>query len=325
MDMMQRPSLMKYRNFRYFKLMSLLVASSIIIYAISQPADGEPYGGTILGYVLGTISLAIVLLLTWYGVRKRITPRIPDKRQYNTSSRRAEESTNAPQDGLKKRKGKDRRKRSAKESWFYGGTMQGWLSAHIYMGASLLVLATLHAGFQFGLNIHTLSYVLMMMVIASGFYGTFAYLNYPRLITQNIGDDTLKGLIAKIAELDELARIRALGLPDEINQLVLNARLQTRLGGNILQQLSGGQAHCPTTTAVSQIQKLGEKYIKNDQPKLMRDLYSVMLRKQTLVVQVRNEIMMKARMQIWLYFHAPLTIAMLAALSAHILAIFFYW
>jgi hypothetical protein len=30
-------------------------------------------------------------------------------------------------------------------------------------------------------------------------------------------------------------------------------------------------------------------------------------------------------MQIWLYFHVPLTIALLAALTAHIVSVFLYW
>ena len=45
------------------------------------------------------------------------------------------------------------------------GTVQGWVSAHVYLGLALLIVATLHTGFQFGWNVHTLAYVLMVFEI----------------------------------------------------------------------------------------------------------------------------------------------------------------
>lgn len=322
--MMQRPTLIKYRNYRYLKATGLLVAIAIVAYASASPAGGEPYGGTWLGYALGIISTLIMLLLMWYGICKRRISCVYDRRKNSTSNWREQEDTEA-QANSSVEPNKERRRRHAEESWSYGGTLQGWLSAHIYLGASLVILASLHAGFQFGWNVHTLSYVLMLLIIASGFYGVFAYLTYPRLITKNMGKDTLGGLLLKIAELDELARVNALDLPDEVNALVLKARLETRLGGSFFQQLSGSQRDCPTDLAVRQIPELGGKFTQNDQPKLLRNLYSVLLQKQKLVSQVRNEIALNARMQFWLYLHAPLSIALLAALIAHIVAVFFYW
>ena len=65
------------------------------------------------------------------------------------------------------------------------GTVQGWLSAHVYLGVSLLVVVTLHAGFQVGWNVHTLAYVLMCTVVASGVFGVFVYLRYPQFLSSN--------------------------------------------------------------------------------------------------------------------------------------------
>ena len=44
------------------------------------------------------------------------------------------------------------------------GTLRGWLSAHVYLGASLIVIGTLHTGFEFGWNVHTLADVFMLSV-----------------------------------------------------------------------------------------------------------------------------------------------------------------
>lgn len=318
MDIMQRPSLLRYAHSRYFRLSGALMALAIASYALVEPANGEPYGGTWLGYVLGIVSLLIVLLLTWYGVAKRRVSRAPDRRQ-----RAAQRNADAARTADRRNSGSARRE--SKYSWRLGGTMQGWLSAHVYLGISLLVLATLHTGFQFGWNIHTLSYALMLLVIGSGFYGIVAYLNYPRLITENMGAETLDAVLLDISELDELARVHALGLSDEVNAVVLKAREETRIGGSLREQLGSCPRNCPTARAAEQIHALGPKFLLPEQQKLMRDLYSVMLRKEKLVIRARNEIKYKARMQVWLYIHAPLTLAMLAALGIHVLSIYFYW
>lgn len=324
MDAMQQPTLFKYNNCRYLKALGWLLVIAVAAYVADESGGTGAFGGSWLGYALGIVSALIVLVLMWFGIAKRRFPKSLDRRCGQANGAHKYNAEDARR-GCAAHPGTERRKRHAKNSWRYGGTLLGWLSAHVYLGMALLVLATLHSGFQFNWNVHTLSYVLMLLVVASGLYGVHAYLNYPRQITQNMAGDTLDTLMRKIAELDELARTRALELPDEINALVLKARQETRLGGNLFQQLAGSQADCPTALAVQQIHGLCRKYINGDQPKLMRDLYSVLLQKEKLVSRARNEIMLKARLEGWLYLHVPLSVALLAALTVHIVSVFFYW
>lgn len=211
-----------------------------------------------------------------------------------------------------------------KRRYLGAGNLEGWLSAHVYLGAALLPLATLHTGFQFGWNVHTLAYVLMVAVIASGFYGLYAYVRFPQLMTENMGEDHLDALLLKIVDLDEMARLNALQLSDEVDRIVRKARLETRIGGSVLQQLSGRQRDCPTTAAVRKLQDIGRS-MKGAQPRLYRELYSIMLRRAGLVARARQHVMLRARLEIWLYLHVPLSIGLLAALIAHVTAIFFYW
>ncbi len=278
--MQHRTTLLDFKHFRYLKITLVLVIASIAAYVLHRPVVA-PYGGTWLGYTLGTIAAAIILLLLWFGIRKR---------QYES----------AP------------------------GTLQGWLSAHVYLGISLIVIATLHAGFEIGWNVHTLAYVLMLLVIFSGFYGVYAYLRFPRMVTDNMGEDTLESAFLKIADLDNEARSLALQLSDEVNRIVLEASQSTRIGGGLFAQLRGNPPGCKTAAAVKQIQALGAK-LKGEQAKLNHELYSVMLRKKTLIERARLDVMYKARLEIWLFFHVPLSIALLVALSAHIVSVFFYW
>ena len=277
---MRQRRFLEYRRYLYFKLSVALVALATISYFWQQPASGR-HGGSWLGYSLGGIGAAIILLLLWFGVRKR---------QYRSAA----------------------------------GTLLGWLSAHVYLGTALVFIVTLHTGFELGWNVHTLSYVLMLAVVASGFYGVYAYLWFPTLLTDTMGEDTLDSLFLKMADLDREARRIALQLPDEINSLVLAASQGTRIGGGFVQQLSGRQSNCPTAAAVNRLQQLGGE-LDSDGAQLSRELYLVMLDKQMLVQRARADVMYRARLQFWLYFHVPLALAMLAALVAHVVSVFFYW
>jgi hypothetical protein len=320
MDLVQRPNVLKYENSRYFKLAGWLALLAVAGYVLIEPTTAKPYGGTPIGYTLGIASFLIVLLLFWYGIYKRSPASARDRR----FAERRNPGAQAKEDIVSMRKGQ-RRHILPRKSWRYGRTLQGWLALHINLGGLLIVLATLHTGFKFDWNVHTLSYALMLSMIASGFYGLYAYLNYPRLITDNLEEDTLEGLLLKIDDLDELARVNALDLPDEVNQLVLNARQSTMIGGNLWQQLSWKKTICPTAIAVRQIQALGQKYIADEQPKFMRNLYSLMLRKERLVERARNVVKYKSRQEVWLYLHVPLAVALLATLSVHVVSVLFYW
>jgi hypothetical protein len=52
---------------------------------------------------------------------------------------------------------------------------------------------------------------------------------------------------------------------------------------------------------------------------------SLLERKCAALTQIRHHLRIRALLEIWLYVHVPLTFALLAALAAHILSVFFYW
>lgn len=213
------------------------------------------------------------------------------------------------------------RKRSYKSNV---GRVEGWLSAHIYLGLALIVVATLHAGFQIGWNVHTLAYVLMLIVIASGVYGVFAYMRYPELMTENRRGKTMTMMLSEMADLDRECRDVAARLSDEINRAILHSSENTRIGGSTRRQLSGKDPKCATTMAYRQV----EQYVQNVDPaqaEAARRLLTLLGKKVELVQCARRDVQYKALMDIWLFFHVPLSFGLLAALVAHIVSVFFYW
>jgi hypothetical protein len=323
MDWIQRPTVLTYGNNRYFKLSSLIISIALLTFVLFDPADTGHYGGTLLGYILGISSAIIVVILFYYGLIKR---RPPQQRERRLSIYPESTSFPAVENAASVATGKKNRRRFlSRKNWRYHVTLQGWLSAHIYLGGTLLVLATLHTGFRFSWSVHTLSYALLLIVSVSGYYGLYMYTLYPRIMTQVLGQDTLDVIIKQIAEIDEQARVLALDMPEDVNLLLLKSRMETRIGSSLYQMLTGVQLNCPTAFAAKQLQLLGTKYVKNEQMKTLSELYGLVLKKKTLVNRAHIAVMLKARMDAWLYLHVPLSVALMASLCVHILAILLYW
>jgi hypothetical protein len=199
-----------------------------------------------------------------------------------------------------------------------------WLSAHVYLGLSLIVVATLHCAFEFGYNVHTLAYVLMMLVIASGVYGIFAYARYPRLMTQNRRGTTQTQVLGQIASLDGEIRQALLGMDDAIVRVVAPAIEHDNVGGSVWRQLSAHYPDCSTAAALQGFTAL-EHSMPVERREEMRNMPVLLTRKSELLQRLRRDVQYKAMMDIWLYVHVPLTFALLAALAAHIISVFFYW
>ena len=205
------------------------------------------------------------------------------------------------------------------------GTVQGWLSAHVYLGTALVVVVTLHTGFELGWNVHTLAYVLMLTVVFSGMYGVVIYLRVPRAMTDNLGEDSLDSLILRIADLDREMREKALSLPDALFALVDRSVARTRLGGSFMRLVTGRDRDCATAAAVREWPLVAKKAGGRVGAHLDKDVYGLLLQKQQMLERARRDLKHKAVLDLWLYFHVPLAFMLLAALVAHVVAVFIYW
>jgi len=195
------------------------------------------------------------------------------------------------------------------------GNLVEWLSAHVYLGLALVVIATLHTGFHFGWNIHTLAYALMCVVIASGVFGVVCYYRYPPLMTENRGSTTMPQMLGRIAALNDELRSVAIALDDRTATLVERATETTEIGGPFWRQLSGRNPNCATAAALAGIAATAA----TRQVRLLLD------EKAQLLSRGRRDIRYKAVIDIWLYLHVPLSFALLAALLAHVVSVFFLW
>ena len=62
---------------------------------------------------------------------------------------------------------------------YYTRPLIGWVSAHLWIGLSLLLVVPLHSGFQLGWNVHSLAYGFLLATVLSGIWGTLNYFHSP--------------------------------------------------------------------------------------------------------------------------------------------------
>ena len=203
-------------------------------------------------------------------------------------------------------------------------SLKSWTSAHVYLGLSLITIATLHTGFQFGWNVHTLTYALMLLVIASGVWGVVAYDRLPRSLSANRGELTQLQMLEMLRTLDRHLHEAAQPLSAAHSAIVRQSLEKTRIGGGLVARLTGRyprRGNDRALTAASAALREGAA----DPGGHLVLVVGLLERKAAALAQARRHIRLRALLEIWLYVHVPATFALLAALTAHIVSVFYYW
>lgn len=265
--------------------LSAALATALILLYIFVPLPPQHFGSSWLGYTLGTVGALLILWLTALGMRKRAI----------TPGR-----------------------------W----SLKAWTSAHVYLGLLLIVVGTLHSGFAFGWNVHTLAWALMMIVIVSGIFGVTAYATLPRALSANRYDAegaiTEKQMIEALRSIDRQLHDAAQPLDPECAGLVGRSLEQDPFTGSIVNRLTGRYPNDATRHAAAKLRGL-----RAHRPRLADDpldkVDALLTRKEAMLARMRRHLRLKGWLQAWLYVHVPMTFALIAALSAHIVSVFFYW
>lgn len=290
---------LSYKGARWGVIALVLSIASLAIF-LTQDQSTPPNGGTWQGYTLGTVAALLIVWLTALGVRKR--------------------------------------------SYRAAGTVQGWVSAHVYLGTACLLIGTLHCAFQFGANVHTLAWILMTAVILSGFYGLFAYLRFPSLLSRTRANQTRDELIEQLGDIDNQALELARKIGTDLYSFVDSAVERSAVGGSRFQQLlnrdtskvllpagdgKGGQAvlvsNTDQTAAIDYLARRMSKSPNGDEAARLRQLIRLFATRRGLLRRIRKDIQIQGLLQVWLFVHVPFTVALLLALTIHIVSVFYFW
>lgn len=199
------------------------------------------------------------------------------------------------------------------------GTVRGWLSAHVYLGMALAVVTTLHTGFSFGWNVHTLAYVLVVLVIVSGMVGVALYMRHPTLMSNVLHGRTLQEHGQVLHELDVESRRLALQSDPAIAALVERSAASP-IYSSLWHRLRGAEPKCTTLAAVRELESLHA-----DADSKLRAIYVLQYRRSRQMLLIRDYVRLKTLTDAWLDVHVPLSFGLLAVLMAHVVSVFFYW
>jgi hypothetical protein len=224
------------------------------------------------------------------------------------------------------------------------GSVQGWTSAHIYLGVAVIAIATLHCAGRFHANVHTYAYVLMCAVVVTGIIGIACYLSIPRQLMDNRATDSRAGMFAELFELDKQARDLAQSCDAETASVVQSSIERTVVGGGVLTQILGVDRSFfedPVLKSAGRTRGLRRNvnqeavlaYVSNRLPRAYRQteaaalqqLIVILSRRQSVLRRIRRDVQLQGWLKIWLYAHVPLTMAALGTLFVHILTTFLYW
>lgn len=195
-------------------------------------------------------------------------------------------------------------------------SLKAWTSAHVYLGLSLVVVGTLHTGFQIGWNVHTLAYVLMLLVIITGIYGVVVYATLPASLSANRREMTRAQMLDALTAIDRQLESAAQPLARVEADLVIAALGQDVFGGGALARLTGRYPGCDTARALAGMRGGSEAEQR---------VVALLERRSEQLAQIRGALRIRALLEVWLFVHIPLTIALIAALTAHVISVFYYW
>jgi hypothetical protein len=280
--MKEDENVLNYNNALWFKVFALSVMLLIGSYITYAHYTKRPNGATFVGLMYGIIGLIAILLLMYYGIRKR----------------------------------------TYKKTF---GTLKGWLSFHIYIGLLTLLIVPMHAGFRFGLDVHTLAFVLMALVVISGVFGAYFYINSPVKFTRygnellyDEFDDEINKLIN---QMRAIAKGKSKHFAQKCEEAIARGLPKGHRGWRLI--FGAGKGSPRESEYLNQVRKDLETIPASEREDYQR-LAVLSLQKMDMQNRYVSQMRIKNILEAWLYIHLPVSFVMMVALTIHIASVIYY-
>jgi hypothetical protein len=265
----------------------VLLVLLIASYAWYAREAGETHGGTRWGIGYGIGASALVLLLVAFAWRKRA---------YRSKA----------------------------------GTLEGWLQAHVVLGALAPLVVLCHSGFRFEDRVAVAAFGALGAVWLSGIVGAVLYSVYPRLLTEVQSSLSTAEISERLNRLaGSMARVAA-GRSQAFEGVcreVLGSAVPARLAGWRLLWgwLPGGRSARAGAggAGAGELGRLLARVPPEEQEPL-RQLMVLARQHRELHLRLAYQERYKNLLDVWLWVHVPLSVALLVLIAAHVVAAFYF-
>jgi hypothetical protein len=240
-----------------------------------------PHGGSTMGIAYGVLGTLSILVLLYFGVRKR---------SYRSTF----------------------------------GTLEAWLQSHLYLGLLAAVLILFHTGFRFQDRVAVAAFAVLLVVVASGVWGALVYTSVPRRLTEVEGDLTPAAMAEQLNQLARTMARLATGRSAPFQKVcsgLLAESLPERLAGWKL-LFGGGKGRKGGDQAAPWAAELGR--VPAAEQEELRQLLVLARQRRELHQRLLAQQRYRNLLDVWLYLHVPLSIALVALVAAHLIAVFFF-
>lgn len=203
------------------------------------------------------------------------------------------------------------------------GTLQEWVSAHVYLGLLTLLVIPLHAGFRFGWDVHTLAFVLLVIVVLSGVGGVVLYCIIPGHLTRfeaRQQPDKIDPQLARlVADMRVVVKDKSNALVDLYRAELAASQQRTPSGWSLLR----GQTRDLLAERSADLAAKAATIPPEDQA-TFQVLSQLLLKKAQLELNLLQQMKLRNALNAWLYVHVPVSIAMVCAVVIHLIVVFWY-
>jgi len=204
------------------------------------------------------------------------------------------------------------------------GTVQGWTSAHVYLGLLTLLIIPMHAGFRFHFDFHTLAFALLALVVLSGILGVVLYSLIPSRLTKY--EETLQGdkidqeINRILGQMRNVVRNKSDALVDIYKEELHQTAQRPHSGWRVLWRRHGDGIISNKRKSLSE----GSAKVPLEGKEDFLVLSGLILQKAQLEKNFFKQMRLKNALSVWLYVHVPLSVSMLFAIMIHLVSVFYY-